>query len=218
MEDQAIIILLSLLFMMVFVVMHQVNRELFLSILMTPLAYQFIKRHEYGTSNKKLSYTLFYILSFFAIGLTLKYYGVLPDLTLPGSVRDHNLGPYYRFIFWAVVIGGFFFIKAFIEYLTFYLLDLGDLVRSFISYKFLLANYCSVMLVPVIIINEFNELDLTINFNYIIIALIVVYVLGQLLYISKYDKRILNNLHYFILYLCAFEFGTYFVVYHLMLD
>lgn len=218
MGDQAIIILLSLLFIMVFVIMHQINRDLFRSVLMTPLAFPFIKNDEYGTSNKKLSYTLFYILSFFAIGLTLKYYGVQPDTTLPGYGWKIYEAPIFQLISWSLIIGGFFFLKAFIEYLAFYLLDLGSLVRSFIRYKFLLANYCSVMLVPVIIINEFNDFDLTIKFDYVIIALLIVYVLGQLIYISKYDKNLLNYLHYFILYLCTFEFGTYFVLYHLMID
>lgn len=216
MEDQTIIVLVSLLSTMFFVVMRQINKNLFSSILMIPLADQFIKMDEHETSNKRLSFTLFQVLSFLAIALTIRYYDVNFELNIIGL--EPYLGSEFKLIFWSLMIGVFFLLKALMEHIAFHLLDMRNILRSFIKYKLLLVNYCSVLMVPVILINEFNDFDLSVQFNHVITGLIIIYALGQLLYMTTQRKLILNNLHYFILYLCTFEFGTYFVVYHLMID
>jgi len=201
---------------MLFVVIRHLNKNLFHSMLMIPLAVQFIKIDEHETSNKRLSYTLFQMLSFLAIPLTIRYYDIKFEENTIGL--EHYLDPAFKLLFWSVMIGLFFLLKTFMEYIAFHLLDMRNILRSFIKYKLLLVNYCSVLMVPVILINEFNDFDLSVKFNHILSGLIIIYALGQLMYMTRQRKLILSNLHYFILYLCAFEFGTYFVVYHLMID
>ena len=217
METQVAVVLVNIFFLLIFVVMHQINKNLFNSILIIPLANQFIKIDEYETSNKKISYTLFYVLTFLALALAIDYYNLkinLPILKNYQYIIDNN----FEFIFWSLIIGAFLLLKALIEFAAFYILDISIAVRTFIKYKLLLVNYCLVISVPVILFNEFNDFNLMIKFEELLTAILVIYLAGQLIYISKYSQKYLNNLHYIILYLCTFEFGIYFVIYEMIID
>ena len=215
METQVTIVLVNIIFLTVFVIIHQINKKLFNSILIIPFAGQFIKIDEYETSNKKISYSLFYVLSFLAIALAIDYYNL--QLNFP-AIEDYLgiNGKGLEFLYWSLLVGVFLLLKAIIEVIVFYILDIGYAVRSFIKYKFLLVNYCLVVMVPVILFNEYNDFDLMIKFKELLIALLIIYVFGQLIYISKYNRIYLNNLHYIFLYLCTFEFGIYFIIYQMV--
>mgnify|MGYP000388395117 CR=1 FL=1 len=217
METQVTIVLVNIIFLVVFVVMYQINKNLFNSILIIPLANQFIKIHEYETSNKKISYALFYLLTFFAIALAIDYYKIQFDLTVLENYSYINDSD-FKYIYWSLIIGVFLILKAFFELMIFHILDISYAIRTFIKYKFLLINYCLIIIAPVILFNEFNDFNLLIKFKELLVALLIIYVIGQLIYISKYNQRYLNNLHYIILYLCTFEFGTYFVIYQMIID
>jgi hypothetical protein len=217
METQVAILLVNIFFLIVFVVMHQINKKLFYSILSIPLADRFIKVDEFETSNKKISYTLFFTLIFFAVALAIHYYNLKLNIPILKNYQFIN-DKHFSFILWSLIIGASLLLKALIDFAAFYILDISYTVRTFIKYKLLLMNYCLVIVVPVILFNEYNELNLYIKFDELLIALLIIYIFGQLIYIFKYSKRFLNNLHYIILYLCAFEFGIYFVIYKMTID
>ena len=216
METQVTIVLVNIVFLIVFVVMRKINKNLFNSILIIPLANKFIKVDEYETSNKKISYTLFYILTFLAVALAIDYYDLQLNFPVLENYLDINNNG-FNFIYWSLIIGAFLLLKALVEFVAFYILDISYVVSSFIKYKFLLVNYCLVIAVPVTLFNEYNDFNLMIKFKELLIAMLIIYVLGQLIYISKYNQKFINNLHYIILYLCAFEFGTYFVIYQMII-
>ena len=212
METQVAIVLVNIFFLIVFVVMHQINKKLFYSILSIPLADRFIKVDEYETSNKKISYTLFFTLTFLAVALAIHYYNLKLNIPILENYQFIN-DKHFAFILWSIIIGAFLLLKALVEFAAFYILDISYTVRTFIKYKLLLINYCLVIVVPVILFNEYNDLNLYVKFEQLLTAILIIYIFGQLIYVFKYSKRYLNNLHYIILYLCTFEFGIYFVIY-----
>jgi hypothetical protein len=217
MGTQVAIVLVNIVFLIVFVVMRKVNKNLFDSILIIPLANRFLKVDEYETSNKKISYTLFYILLFLSVALTIDYYDLQHHFpVLENYIDIHNNG--FKFIYWSLIIGVFLLLKALVEFVAFYILDISYAVRTFIKYKLLLVNYCVVVAVPVILLNEYNDFNLIIKFEELFTAILIIYLVGQIIFISKYSKKYLNNLHYIILYLCTFEFGIYFVIYEMIID
>ena len=218
MNIQTTIILVNLLVLTILLVMHQVNKRLFRSILLTPIATQFIKVDEYESSNKKLSYLLFYLLTFMAILLAIEFYDLRIKLPFINEIFNTEKENDLQIIYWSLIIGGFLLLKTSADHMILYILDIKDQFRSYIKYKFLLSNYCLILFVPVILFSEYNELNIAIRFHEVMIGLLIIYVIGQMIYFSKNDKTLINNLHYIILYLCTFEFGTYFVLYQLMID
>jgi len=218
MDIQTTIILVNLLILIVVLIMSRINYKLFKSILLTPLAGQFIKINEYESSNKNLSYLLFYLLTFFTILLSIQFYELTLSIPFLNEflITDNKNG--FLWIYGALIIGTLLFLKTAADRLIMYILDLNKDFKSYINYKFLLANYCLISLAPVILFTEYNDYSISISFHQAIIGLSIIYITGQLIYFYKNDKQLIDNLHYIILYLCTFEFGTYFIIYQMMID
>mgnify|MGYP006427494565 CR=1 FL=1 len=212
MESQSLVILANILVLLIFVLMRQINKRVFQSILLLPLANQFKRINEYETLNKKLSYTLFYLLTFLSIILTIQFYDLKVYLPFQNKVPQPEQN-FLQVSYLSLIIGLFFFFKTAVEYVSLCILDIKDKFKSYITYKFLLANYCIVLLIPLLFFIEYNDFNIMISFNEAIILLFLIYTTGQLVYILANDEISLANLHYIFLYLCVFEFGTYLVIY-----
>ena len=217
MESQSLVILVNLLVLLVFVVMSQINKRVFQSILLLPLANRFKRINEYETSNKKLSYTLFYLLTFLSIILAIQFY----DLRIYLPYQDKIVPPEQNFVqvvYLSLVIGLFFFLKTAVEYITLHILNIKNRFKSYITYKFLLGNYCIILLIPLLLFIEYNNFNIMISFSEAIISLFLIYTIGQLVYVLVDNEISLANLHYIFLYLCTFEIGTYLIIYKLIID
>ena len=218
MESQPLVVLVNLLVLLIFVVMRQINKRVFQSILLLPLAKNQFKRiDEYEITNKKLSYVLFYFLTFLSIILTIQFYDLEINFPHQNKVVQSEQN-FVQVIYLSLTISLLILVKTALEYLSLYILDVRDRFASYITHKFLLGNYCIILLTPLSLFTEYNDFNIAIPFNEAIISLFFIYTIGQLVYILKNNEISLKNLHYIFLYICTFEFGIYLIIYKSIID
>jgi hypothetical protein len=112
-----------------------------------------------------------------------------------------------------VGIGALILIKILLERLIGSLFDIDELIDSYIFQKTNYKNYIGLVLLPINIILIF-ALNPSSTIIYIIIALIVlINLIGFITSFKTHQKAVLNNLFYFILYLCALEIAPYVILY-----
>lgn len=110
-------------------------------------------------------------------------------------------------------IGVFTLFKVLLERLIGNLFEIDDLMDAYLFQKISYKNYLGLFLLPInaTLVYAFpNSLIL----NYImIILLLIINLIGVLTTYKMHHNAIINNLFYFILYLCALEFAPYIVLY-----
>ena len=115
-------------------------------------------------------------------------------------------------------VGALVLIKVLLERLIGSLFDIDALIDSYLFQKTTYKNYSGLILLPVniLLIYAFSPSKLII---YIILGLIfLINLIGFITSFKNHQKILLNNLFYFILYLCALEIGPYLILYRLILD
>ena len=115
-------------------------------------------------------------------------------------------------------VGALVLIKVLLERLIGSLFEIDALIDSYLFQKTTYKNYSGLILLPVniLLIYAFSPSKLII---YIILGLIfLINLIGFITSFKNHQKILLNNLFYFILYLCALEIGPYLILYRLILD
>jgi len=115
-------------------------------------------------------------------------------------------------------IGALGLIKVLLERLIGSLFEIDALIDSYLFQKTTYKNYTGLILLPVniLLIYSFSPSKPII---YIILGLIfLINLIGFITSFKNHQKILLNNLFYFILYLCALEIGPYLILYRLILD
>jgi hypothetical protein len=116
-----------------------------------------------------------------------------------------------------VGIGAIILIKILLERLIGSLFEIDQLIDSYIFQKTNYKNYIGIILLPINIILIY-ALQPTSTYIYIVISLIIlVSLIGFITSFKTHQKTILNNLFYFILYLCALEIAPYIILYKLFI-
>jgi len=116
-----------------------------------------------------------------------------------------------------VGIGALILIKILLERLIGSLFDIDALIDSYIFQKTNYKNYVGLILLPINIILLF-ALNPSPIIIYIVIGLIfLINLIGFVTSFKAHQKTILNNLFYFILYLCALEIAPYIILYKLFI-
>ncbi|MGB3607889.1 DUF4271 domain-containing protein [Psychroserpens sp.] len=126
-----------------------------------------------------------------------------------------NLNLFFKLLFG---IGLLFLIKVLLERLIGSVFEIDELVDSYLFQKTTFKNFTGLILLPIncLIIYTVNPTKVII---YAILALIVIInILGFLSSFKSYQKLLLNNIFYFILYLCALEIGPYLILFKLIKD
>jgi len=114
-------------------------------------------------------------------------------------------------------VGALVLIKVLLERLIGSLFDIDALIDSYLFQKTTYKNYSGLILLPVniLLIYAFSPSKPII---YIILGLIfLINLIGFVTSFKNHQKTLLNNLFYFILYLCALEIGPYIILYHLII-
>lgn len=109
-------------------------------------------------------------------------------------------------------------IKVLLERLIGSLFEIDALIDSYLFQKTTYKNYIGLILLPIniLLIYTFSPSKVII---FIILALIfLVNLIGFVTSFKNHQKTLINNLFYFILYLCALEIGPYLILYRLILD
>jgi len=115
-------------------------------------------------------------------------------------------------------VGALVLIKVLLERLIGSLFEIDALIDSYLFQKTTYKNYTGLILLPVniLLIYSFSPSKPII---YIILGLIfLINLIGFITSFKNHQKILLNNLFYFILYLCALEIGPYLILYRLILD
>ncbi len=112
-------------------------------------------------------------------------------------------------------IGALILIKILLERLIGSLFEIDDLMDTYLFQKTNYKNYIGLILLPINIIICFVAPSSPLLI-YITIGLIVlINIIGFITSFKTHQKTIINNLFYFILYLCALEIAPYIVLYKL---
>lgn len=128
---------------------------------------------------------------------------------------EFNLNHFFKLL---LGIGVLFLIKVLLERLIGSLFDLDELIDSYLFQKTTFKNYSGLVLFPIncFLIYALNPSNIII---YISLGFIVfINLIGFISSFKNHQKLLLNNLFYFILYLCALEIGPYLILYKLIKD
>ena len=128
---------------------------------------------------------------------------------------EFDLTQFFKLLFG---VGALVLIKVLLERLIGSLFEIDPLIDAYLFQKTTYKNYTGLilLLVNILIIYTISPSKGVI---YAVIALIfLINLIGFITSFKNYQKVLLNNLFYFILYLCALEIGPYVILYWLILD
>jgi hypothetical protein len=128
---------------------------------------------------------------------------------------EFNLTEFFKLIFG---VGVLFLIKVLLERLIGSVFEIDALIDSYLFQKTTYKNYTGLILLPIngLLIYTISPTKPVI---YACLGLIVlINLLGFISSFKNHQKLLLNNLFYFILYLCALEIGPYLILYKIIKD
>lgn len=128
---------------------------------------------------------------------------------------EFDLTQFFKLIFG---IGVLFLIKVLLERLIGSIFEIDSLIDSYLFQKTTYKNYTGFILLPIncLLIYTISPTKHVIYACFILIVLINL--LGFMSTFKNHQKLLLNNLFYFILYLCALEIGPYLILFKLIKD
>ncbi|AXT18365.1 DUF4271 domain-containing protein [Flavobacteriaceae bacterium AU392] len=146
--------------------------------------------------------------------ISLSLFGFISYNTIVGTITL-NLILYTKIV---VGIGALILIKILLERLIGSLFEIDNLIDTYIFQKTNYKNYIGLVLLPVNIILCF-AIPPSSQLIYIIIGLIfLINFIGFITSFLANQKLIINNLFYFILYLCTLEIAPYIILYKLFIN
>ena len=130
------------------------------------------------------------------------------------NTNDINFDLFFKL---SVGIGAILLIKVLIERLLGNLFEIGELTDSYLFQKISYRNYLGLILIPINILFVFTIYPSKAMIYTIIALLLTINFIGIITTIRYHQKSLINNLFYFILYLCALEISPYIILYKLII-
>ncbi len=112
-------------------------------------------------------------------------------------------------------IAALFLIKILLERLIGSLFEIDRIIDSYIFQKTSYKNFIGFILLPINILLIYTLTPSKIIIFVIFGLLFLLNLIGFITSFKNHQKLVLNNLFYFILYLCALEIGPYLILYKL---
>ena len=151
---------------------------------------------------------------FLNLVVSLSIFFFLGHSTFVGGI-SFNIGLFIKIL---LGIGAIILIKVLLERLIGSLFGIDALIDSYLFQKTSYKNFSGLLLLPINILLVFT-IPLSINLFYVIIGLLfIINLMGFITSIKTHQKTILNNIFYFILYLCALEIAPYVILYKLFIN
>ena len=151
---------------------------------------------------------------FLNLVISLSIFFFLGHSTFVGGI-SFNIGLFLKIL---LGIGAIILIKVLLERLIGSLFGIDTLIDSYLFQKTSYKNFSGLLLLPINILLVFT-IPLSINLFYVIIGfLFIINLMGFITSIKTHQKTILNNIFYFILYLCALEIAPYVILYKLFIN
>ena len=132
--------------------------------------------------------------------LTHNYYTSMADLT------------HADFVKLVVVLGLGFITKMLLELGTGMLFEIEKLSHSYVFQQVSILNFLGVLLLPLNSLFIFSPVDKGTLLVIIMTISVLIILIGLFKSIKSYQKLLINNLFYFILYLCTLEIGPYVIL------
>ncbi|MDX1471117.1 MAG: DUF4271 domain-containing protein [Flavobacteriaceae bacterium] len=131
------------------------------------------------------------------------------------SPEDFELSIFLKILF---AIASLVLIKVLIERLIGSLFDIDNIIDSYLFQKTTYKNYTGLILLPINILLLYT-FNVTITVLIVCLSVIVViHAIGFITAFKNHQNLLLDNIFYFILYLCALEIGPYLILYELIAD
>jgi hypothetical protein len=109
-------------------------------------------------------------------------------------------------------------IKILLERLIGSLFDIDKLMDVYLFQKTSYKNYTGFVLFPINLLLVYTIAP-TALICYIVIGIVaVINLIGFIITLKNHQNIVVNNLFYFILYLCALEIGPYLILYKLIIE
>jgi hypothetical protein len=115
-------------------------------------------------------------------------------------------------------IGALVLIKVLLERLIGSLFEIDAMIDSYLFQKTTYKNYTGLILLPVNILLIYSFPPSKPIIFSVLGLVFLINIIGFITSFKNHQKTLLNNLFYFILYLCALEIGPYLILYRLILD
>ncbi|NRA92909.1 MAG: DUF4271 domain-containing protein [Psychroserpens sp.] len=128
---------------------------------------------------------------------------------------NFELTSFFKLIFGVGVV---LLIKILLERLIGSLFEIDDIIDTYLFQKITYKNYTGLILLPVNCLLIFSVLPSRPVIYTCIGLIILINLVGSIISFKNYQKLLLNNFFYFILYLCALEIGPYLILYKIIKD
>ena len=109
-------------------------------------------------------------------------------------------------------------IKILLERLIGSLFEIDRLIDAYLFQKTSYKNYCGFVLLPVNALILYTIAPSKIIIFSVIGLVFIINLIGFMTSFKNHQKLLLNNLFYFILYLCALEIGPYLILYKIIVE
>ena len=116
-----------------------------------------------------------------------------------------------------VGVGALILIKILVERLVGSLFEIDPLIDSYLFQKTNYKNFIGLLLLPINVLLIFTITPSNTIFYVIIGFLFLINFIGFITSVKTHQKTIINNIFYFILYLCALEIAPYVILYKLFI-
>ena len=148
-----------------------------------------------------------WLWGFFAmINCSLFIFFFAPILFENAAINGLNYWHYFA------LIGVFVVVKPILQNIHGWLFGNKKLLNEIIFKKNSFFNYCSMILFTANILFAFVPLNAKFLFYSSLFLCIIVTLIGWILILRNYQKYILHNVFYFILYLCALEIAPFLII------
>ncbi|HNQ27356.1 MAG TPA: DUF4271 domain-containing protein [Aquaticitalea sp.] len=151
-------------------------------------------------------------LLFVNLSLSLSIFGYLSYSTIVEPLK-FDLALFLKVVFG---VSALILIKVLLERLVGSLFEIDKLIDNYLFQKTSYLNFSGFLLLPINALLLYS-IEPTKTAVYISIGIVIlVNLIGLITSFITHQKLILNNLFYFILYLCALEIGPYLILYKLI--
>ena len=137
---------------------------------------------------------------------------VLTGILTYSYLEPNAVLSYIDFIKLVIILGIGLLIKALIELAVGSLFEIGKILHSYVFQKISVLNFLGVLLLPLnsLLVFSFPGQPSLLVITLAISSLIIL--IGLFKSIKSYQKLLINNFFYFILYLCTLEIGPYVIL------
>ena len=136
---------------------------------------------------------------------------LIGTLTYSHFVQKEEMEP-LLFLKLAAMLGAGILLKILLELGVGYVFDIRKLFHSYVFQQVSFLNFLGVILLPLNSLLIFGAPNSHTLLVVILVVSVVILCIGLIKSIKLYQKLLINNFFYFILYLCTLEIGPYILI------